>query len=470
MTTPALSAALASPAKDAGAHAASSAKSADDGAGSGFDAILAGRPTAQPPAGTSAGGTSSAKTTGTTGKKDDTKHTDDADASAVAPGAEPSLPQLALYIAAQANPTATAPAGSGTPATDTSARQPITVDTGPDAAKTKVTAMLADQIRIAADAHAATNPAQAATTGQADTGTADTDAAKAKADPAASFMAALPPAVTENLAKAMAAQNDKRGQPVQTERGGAKPGAATPANHSLGIQEADMNDNDKSPATHAQASVKTGAPALTPAQLAMLQSVNRIHASGGDASNPAHADSAMLSMAASLSALTSSAGGQPATVTQSAQAAIPVPLQSPQWTGEFGRQFINLTQSIQGGGSHTAKLRLDPPNLGPLQISININDNVAHAIFVSPHAVVRQAVQNALPQLQQQLAQAGISLGQTSVSDQGSSREAFGDSPSSGQRRSSGQSVAGIGAAASASTPAPVRRSQTPDALVDTFV
>jgi flagellar hook-length control protein FliK len=106
---------------------------------------------------------------------------------------------------------------------------------------------------------------------------------------------------------------------------------------------------------------------------------------------------------------------------------IATPLQSPQWGAEFGRQFVSLTQGAHNM-PHTAELRLDPPELGPLRISINISDNVAHAVFTSPHAAVRQTVENSLPQLQQLLAQAGISLGQTSVNDQGQADQSFNES------------------------------------------
>ena len=40
-------------------------------------------------------------------------------------------------------------------------------------------------------------------------------------------------------------------------------------------------------------------------------------------------------------------------------------------------------------------------------------------MFVSQHAEVRQALQDALPQLREMLASSGINLGQANVSDQG---------------------------------------------------
>ncbi|WP_353151390.1 flagellar hook-length control protein FliK [Pollutimonas bauzanensis] len=164
--------------------------------------------------------------------------------------------------------------------------------------------------------------------------------------------------------------------------------------------------------------------------------------------------------------LSGNGGPTPGTAVQFAMPGIATPLQSQQWPADFARQFISLAK---GGHNmpHTAELRLDPPELGPLRISININDNVAHAIFTSPHAAVRQTVENSLPQLQQMLAQAGISLGQTSVNDQGQQESTFNESFGSGRKPA-------MTAAASSSggidtTPQTATRSRTPDALVDTF-
>lgn len=150
--------------------------------------------------------------------------------------------------------------------------------------------------------------------------------------------------------------------------------------------------------------------------------------------------------------------------------AITTPLHQPQWGQDFSQQVLTLVQTTHNQ-HQTAQLRLDPPGLGPLHITININDNIAHAVFASAHASVRQAIESALPQLQQQLAQAGISLGQTSVNDQ-SQQQTF-----SGQGRESGgttiravETGGGVSSnAAVAVTHAATRLPRNPNAMVDTF-
>ncbi len=98
-------------------------------------------------------------------------------------------------------------------------------------------------------------------------------------------------------------------------------------------------------------------------------------------------------------------------------ATIGVPLGAPQWGASFSQQMVQLS-SQQGGTIQHAELRLDPPDLGPIRVSISMQGDQASAIFTSPHPAVRAAVEAALPALEQAMADAGISLGNTSVGEQ----------------------------------------------------
>ncbi len=93
-----------------------------------------------------------------------------------------------------------------------------------------------------------------------------------------------------------------------------------------------------------------------------------------------------------------------------------------QWQDGFGQQVIDMITR----GEQQVDLQLNPVELGPLSISLNLNDGNTQAQFQSSHASVRAAVEQALPQLREALASQGISLGQASVSDE-SARQASGD-------------------------------------------
>lgn len=90
------------------------------------------------------------------------------------------------------------------------------------------------------------------------------------------------------------------------------------------------------------------------------------------------------------------------------------PLGNHGWADEFSQKIIWIgTQQNQ-----VAELHLNPPNLGPLDVILKISDNQATALFASPHSAVRDAVENALPKLREVLADNGITLGNTTISDQ----------------------------------------------------
>jgi len=82
------------------------------------------------------------------------------------------------------------------------------------------------------------------------------------------------------------------------------------------------------------------------------------------------------------------------------------------WDNALGQKVLWMVSQQQ----QVVELNLNPPDLGPLQVVLSINNDQASATFVSPHADVRQALEAALPRLREMLADSGISLGNTTVS------------------------------------------------------
>jgi flagellar hook-length control protein FliK len=81
------------------------------------------------------------------------------------------------------------------------------------------------------------------------------------------------------------------------------------------------------------------------------------------------------------------------------------------WDQGLGEKLVWMTsQKLQ-----VAELRLNPADLGPLKITITLDQNQASAQFVSAHASVREAIESAMPRLREMLADSGITLGQASV-------------------------------------------------------
>jgi flagellar hook-length control protein FliK len=71
---------------------------------------------------------------------------------------------------------------------------------------------------------------------------------------------------------------------------------------------------------------------------------------------------------------------------------------------------------MAGRQLQVAELSLNPPELGPLQVTLTISNDQANAQFVSQHAAVREAIESAMPRLRDMLAAGGITLGNASVS------------------------------------------------------
>lgn len=151
-------------------------------------------------------------------------------------------------------------------------------------------------------------------------------------------------------------------------------------------------------------------------------------ADGADARSAAFTSSSASSdMLATLSSgdrlgSMAGAGSSPASVATSVQAqagsgALTAPVASQQWQQQLGQQLLGMTQR----GDQQMELKLHPADLGPLSVSLKVAEHGgAQAQFLSAHAQVRNALEQAIPQLREALAQQGITLGDTSVGHQAS--------------------------------------------------
>ena len=83
----------------------------------------------------------------------------------------------------------------------------------------------------------------------------------------------------------------------------------------------------------------------------------------------------------------------------------------PKWGNEFAQKIVWMGNQQQ----QVAEIHLNPANLGPVEVMLSITQDQATAQFVSPHASVREAIQDALPRLKEMLADNGIQLGNVTV-------------------------------------------------------
>lgn len=110
-----------------------------------------------------------------------------------------------------------------------------------------------------------------------------------------------------------------------------------------------------------------------------------------------------------VSALMSPPSG---TLQNDAPLAVKAHVRDPSWSAEFSQKIVWLTKADK----QSAQLTLNPPQMGPIEISLSVEKGSASASFVSPNQEVRDAIETALPRLREMFASAGIQLGQTNVS------------------------------------------------------
>ena len=105
--------------------------------------------------------------------------------------------------------------------------------------------------------------------------------------------------------------------------------------------------------------------------------------------------------------------------TETTKLDIATPVHSPNWSAEVGQRVVWMAKN----DVQEAQLSVNPPHLGPIEITLSLKDDNATAHFSSPHAEVRAALEEALPRLREMLAGAGVQLGQSDVGAQ--SQQAF---------------------------------------------
>ncbi|HEY5799435.1 MAG TPA: flagellar hook-length control protein FliK, partial [Burkholderiaceae bacterium] len=87
------------------------------------------------------------------------------------------------------------------------------------------------------------------------------------------------------------------------------------------------------------------------------------------------------------------------------------PVGSPAWDQAVGQKVVWMAV----GGEQSATLTLNPPDLGPLQVVVNVSNDQATASFSSAQPEVRDALEQAMPKLREMMSEAGIELSSSTV-------------------------------------------------------
>ncbi|WP_194723087.1 flagellar hook-length control protein FliK [Noviherbaspirillum malthae] len=135
------------------------------------------------------------------------------------------------------------------------------------------------------------------------------------------------------------------------------------------------------------------------------------------------------------------------------------------WDQALGQKVVWMVT----GEQQSASLTLNPPDLGPLQIVLNVSNSQANATFTAAQPEVRQALEAAMPKLRDMLGEAGIQLGQATVNSGSPNQQSQQNqqNPSFASRQGQGNGESGGTTIVNASRAVP---SSGGTGMVDTFV
>ena len=94
-------------------------------------------------------------------------------------------------------------------------------------------------------------------------------------------------------------------------------------------------------------------------------------------------------------------------------------IQSEAWGKVLSSRVVWMARE----GVQKAELRLNPANLGPVEVKLNMNNEQASVAFVAHNAATRDALEQALPRLKESFQENGMNLANADVSEQASEQQ-----------------------------------------------
>lgn len=124
------------------------------------------------------------------------------------------------------------------------------------------------------------------------------------------------------------------------------------------------------------------------------------------------------------------------------QAPTPLPLRHPEQSAQALQEQV---QFLLNRKLDTVEIRLDPPELGNLQIKLHLNQDQAQVGIVVQNSHARELLEQTLPRLREMLAQQGIQLGQTQVQQQSQQQQGGASGQGQDMRGAAGHSGSSLG-------------------------
>lgn len=151
---------------------------------------------------------------------------------------------------------------------------------------------------------------------------------------------------------------------------------------------------------------------------------------------------------------------QSSSESKSVEVRLAVPFSRKDWNEQLGKQLSFLVSR----NMDSAQIQLDPPELGPMQVRISIQQDQVALQFQAQHGMVREALDQSIARLQELFSEEGLDLVSVDVSD---------GSTSNDSSTSEGESDAGPGSETveeSDEILTPMRVAANSDGKIDYFI
>lgn len=86
----------------------------------------------------------------------------------------------------------------------------------------------------------------------------------------------------------------------------------------------------------------------------------------------------------------------------------------------WGQVMSNRVVWMAKEGVQQTEIKLNPANMGPVEVRLHIHNDQANVTFLAQHAATRDALEQAMPRLRESFAEAGLQLGNAEVGQQSS--------------------------------------------------
>ncbi|MGQ2966281.1 flagellar hook-length control protein FliK [Methylophilus sp.] len=140
---------------------------------------------------------------------------------------------------------------------------------------------------------------------------------------------------------------------------------------------------------------------------------------------------------------------------------VATPFGNERWQTAMNQHVLNMV----GSGDDVASLTLSPPDLGPIQVVLKVDNQSVNTSFITDNPLVRQALEDGMQDLRDRMQSQGLELGNTFVGNGQQAEQHFEQQSARGNGR-----VAEAGAdTESATAPQTAVKTRVARGLVDTF-